>query len=397
MKIAIIVSTRPNSGGLNNYINTIVPPLREAGHVVDVVSLFGKSRKVGGHDKLTNRLCGVIKRWPITVLFFYIISKVLILFYLWRNHRRRRYDVFFAMAVPCARIAQRFTRKGRHTLVLRVGGIMVADMLSRGWIRQNSIIHHYFLEEQRKAYSASDLVVANSVERKRYVLELCPNANVVEPIGNPVDSSFKSCSPEKRSFARKQLSFPENTFIMLCPSLHLETRKGPMVALRAALELISSGLESFLLVFLGGGPEEKKMRIFAEKHALTSKLLFPGIVTPDQMRIWYNAVDLVLFPVVSGGGMVEDSSNCVLESMASGTPVVVTAFGSFKNLIKDGLNGFLVSENAPNELANKIRTFHDNPEMRRFMSIEALRTIERGHRAKPVIVKLQDLFQKTLD
>ena len=51
----------------------------------------------------------------------------------------------------------------------------------------------------------------------------------------------------------------------------------------------------------------------------------------------------------------------VLESMACGTPVIVTDVASLPELIEDGVNGFIVPPNDAAAIGEKIRFLRDHP------------------------------------
>ncbi len=58
----------------------------------------------------------------------------------------------------------------------------------------------------------------------------------------------------------------------------------------------------------------------------------------------------------------------LLEAMGYGLPVVATSDGAIPEIIENGINGFLVEKNNPNEVANKIRYLSSDPMRRVDMS-----------------------------
>jgi glycosyltransferase involved in cell wall biosynthesis len=59
----------------------------------------------------------------------------------------------------------------------------------------------------------------------------------------------------------------------------------------------------------------------------------------------------------------EGCSNAVLEAMAAGTPVVATASPSSRELIQNGVDGFVVSNTDPRDMADKIEILLTHPEV----------------------------------
>ncbi len=65
----------------------------------------------------------------------------------------------------------------------------------------------------------------------------------------------------------------------------------------------------------------------------------------------------------------EGFSNSIIEYMACEVPVVVTAVGGNPELVKDGVNGFLVPVAEPEQLADRICRILESPELHRQMGI----------------------------
>lgn len=65
----------------------------------------------------------------------------------------------------------------------------------------------------------------------------------------------------------------------------------------------------------------------------------------------------------------------LLEAMACGTPVVGTDVGGIREIIEDGVNGFLVPPNDPIALGGAIRTIVENERLRKELSAHARATV----------------------
>jgi glycosyltransferase involved in cell wall biosynthesis len=71
-----------------------------------------------------------------------------------------------------------------------------------------------------------------------------------------------------------------------------------------------------------------------------------------------------------------------VESLAVGTPVVASSVGGIPEVVRDGVDGFLVPPDDPAALAAKVKLLLSDVELRRKMSLNArerfLSTFEQG-------------------
>ncbi|MGD0059928.1 MAG: glycosyltransferase [Verrucomicrobiia bacterium] len=70
----------------------------------------------------------------------------------------------------------------------------------------------------------------------------------------------------------------------------------------------------------------------------------------DEIPLWMNACDVLCLPSLSEG-----LPNVALEAMACGLPVVASRVGGVPEVVRDGVNGFLVPPSNPAALADALR------------------------------------------
>ncbi len=73
----------------------------------------------------------------------------------------------------------------------------------------------------------------------------------------------------------------------------------------------------------------------------------------------------------------EGISNAILEAMAMRLPVVATAVGGSPEIVREGVNGYLVPPGAPGALARRILDLLDRPALRRRMGERGRKIVER--------------------
>lgn len=146
--------------------------------------------------------------------------------------------------------------------------------------------------------------------------------------------------------------------------------KGVLTLLDAFSKARLDGSE---LWFVGGGVETSGL------HSAIEAMRTPGVVfhkpvPQPRLREYYNQCSVfVLASVADGFGLV------VLQAMACGLPIIVTENVGAKDLIVDGVNGFIVPVGAPEIIAMRLRQLHDDPELCRVMGAAAKLTVEKGY------------------
>jgi phosphatidylinositol alpha 1,6-mannosyltransferase len=110
----------------------------------------------------------------------------------------------------------------------------------------------------------------------------------------------------------------------------LSTEKGVRLLAGLEAELIRQGSPPFCFVVVGDGRDR------AWLHAHLRYAEFPGILTGSALAATYANMDAFVFP-----SKTDTFGNVVLESLASGTPAIVSSSGGPKYLIRQGVTGFV--------------------------------------------------------
>lgn len=114
---------------------------------------------------------------------------------------------------------------------------------------------------------------------------------------------------------------------------HLVEGKGHDIAVAALARLTGFGL-----VIIGEGPESVRLREQVRAQRLESRVRFAGAVPHARLAEYYRAAFAVLL-----ASRREGMPNVVLESLASGTPVVATAVGGIPDVLCRAEAGRLVT------------------------------------------------------
>jgi D-inositol-3-phosphate glycosyltransferase len=194
---------------------------------------------------------------------------------------------------------------------------------------------------EQQVVDAADLLVANTEQEARDLVALY-DAEVDRVVTVAPGVDLEQFRPGEASGARTRLGVPPDAVLLLFVG-RLQPLKAPDVLLRAAQRLLERdpSLRDRLLVAVVGGPSGTGLARQAELVALAAQLdvpvRFAPPATPDVLRDWYVAADLVAVPSYS-----ESFGLVALEAQACGTPVVAARVGGLTTTVADGVSGLLV-------------------------------------------------------
>lgn len=141
-----------------------------------------------------------------------------------------------------------------------------------------------------------------------------------------VDTARFRCDTS-RSDARRQLGWPVDRFVAFTPR-RLVRRVGVEVLLDAIADVRRVHADVWLAV-AGHGPLRAPLERHARDQGLWDAVRFVGHLPEDELPIAYQAADVTVVPsqFLEGFGLV------VVESLASGTPVVCTPVGGMPEVL----------------------------------------------------------------
>ncbi len=105
----------------------------------------------------------------------------------------------------------------------------------------------------------------------------------------------------------------------------------------------------FKVIIVGDGPLEKKLKEMIRELANNDVKLYPEVSKQNLYEMLVSS-DCLVHPSFLEGG-----ANVVLEALALGVPCIVSCVPSMhKEIIKEGINGFVFHPEKPSELAEKM-------------------------------------------
>ena len=222
------------------------------------------------------------------------------------------------------------------------------DGVHREWLQQRSRImswkkkliiklspyHRYLLWQEKRMFEQQTLktIIVNSSQTGKEIKQHFPRStSKLKIIYNSVDTS--KFNPELNSNAKKQvrqeLGIPQDSTVILFIGSGFE-RKGVYLLLTVLKEMPTS----FQLIIVGKDRKLNHFKELSKKYGLTDRVHFTG---PQQETVpFYLASDIFAFPT-----LYDPLPNTVLEAMASGLPVLISDSCGAKELVQNGIEGFI--------------------------------------------------------
>lgn len=208
--------------------------------------------------------------------------------------------------------------------------------------------------DERKVYHAADRIITLSEAFKRLVVErygaLEERVHVI-PGGIDTTAAIPNCS---RTEAREEMGWPRSRPIVLCVR-RLVRRVGVDVLVEAVGKLVrecKAGTD--LLVLIGGtGPLKEELAQRIQYLGIEKNVRLLGFVPEPILSTAYRAADLSIVPtqLLEGFGLV------TLESLAVGTPVLVTPVGSLPEIVSDLSLNLLLPGKGVDSICSGLRAF----------------------------------------
>ena len=188
------------------------------------------------------------------------------------------------------------------------------------------------------AARAAGLVTVSSGLRDRLVaLGTAPER--IRVLRNGVDLAL--FRPGDREAARRRLGFTRPTLLAVGNLVAL--KRHPLMVEALAL------LPDADLVIVGEGPERAAIEALARARGLANRVRLLGQMPQQKLPEIYGAADLLLLVSTHEGW-----PNVLLESMACGTPVVVSDIAGITDIVAAPAAGRIVSRITPENLAGAI-------------------------------------------
>lgn len=204
------------------------------------------------------------------------------------------------------------------------------------------------------------------------------------PNGVDVDAFDRSRGPE--SSIVDTLDLPDDAVKVACVA-NFNPVKGHEVLFDA---LSRAGADSRVHVLLaGGGSLEDRLRERSAAEGLEDRIHFLGVLR--DVRELLSRADAMVLPSYSEG-----MSNALLEGLASGLPLVATDVGGNREVVSDGVNGYLVPPGDAEALSAALGKVATDPELRHRLGTASRERAIQTYSTQAMVERFEQLYDELL-
>jgi glycosyltransferase involved in cell wall biosynthesis len=259
-----------------------------------------------------------------------------------------------------------------HTHTAKAGAIARAAAMLAGGARPPVVVHTFhghvlkgyfgptrtafFRRVEKTLARTADVLVAVSPEVRDELVELgiAPREKfAVIRLGIPLEERLGD--PTADADYRRLYGIPPDAFVV--------GWVGRMTGVKdtgAVLEIVraarAQGVEA-VLCMVGDGPDRVRLEQLAHEIGIARYCYFVGY--QEDVAGYYRLFDAFLLPSVNEGTPVS-----AIEALASGTPVVANRVGGVPDVVRDGVDGFLVEHGDVEGAGRKIAALAEDAKLR---------------------------------
>ncbi len=165
-----------------------------------------------------------------------------------------------------------------------------------------------------------------------------------------------------------------------------------IVTLIESFALVKDRTEQELeLVLVGGGLQEKELKLLTKKLGIDTNVKFVGAVPHHEVPKWLNSFDIYVALSID-----ESFGVAIVEASACEVPVVVSDAGGLLEVTEDGITGYIVPRNNPEKAADKLEMLINNERLRSTMGRAGREFVLKNYEWRENADRMENLYKEVI-
>jgi glycosyltransferase involved in cell wall biosynthesis len=144
-----------------------------------------------------------------------------------------------------------------------------------------------------------------------------------------------------------------------------------------------------VVCMVGDGPDRERLEQQAHDLGIARSAFFVGY--QEEVAGFYRLFDAFLLPSVNEGTPVS-----AIEALAAGTPVVANRVGGVPDVVRDGVDGFLVEAGDTDAAAERLATLASDPTLRRYLGEAGSSRVRERYAVSRLVDDIDRLYRALL-
>ena len=164
-----------------------------------------------------------------------------------------------------------------------------------------------------------------------------------------------------------------------------------------AMALMRENQPELMLLIVGGGPEEERLKIRIRELGLQDRALVVGAVPHAEIARYYSVVDVLIYPRRQTRLTELVTPLKPLEAMAQGKIVLASDIGGHRELIGQSENGILFPANDPEAIVATVAQMLDNRSSWREIAATARAYVERERSWRDNVARYLGIYDAAIE
>lgn len=292
-----------------------------------------------------------------------------------RLHRERKIDLIHAhCALPCGQPAAQLVRDLGIPFVVTIHGV---DAFSTG--REQGLSRWWCDRASRRVYRQADRNICVSGAVQQEIFKVMGDAARTAVVYNGVDT---------------ELFHPGSNGEPQAPTILSVARLAPVKRVAQVMRAVAKLAERYSSLryeIIGEGEELASLTALAKQLNITDRVFFLGRRTRREVADAMRRCTVFALP------SQEEALGCVyLEAMATGKPTIGCRNQAIAEIIRHGINGWLVAPDDVDDLTSGIAALLEDAELRQRIGREARPTMVNGFTLRHQAAQLSQVYREVL-
>jgi len=221
----------------------------------------------------------------------------------------------------------------------------VAGYEAIGYLSSNKFINKLIAIPMKKLYLKSSKIISPSESTKELLMEAGIAEKKIQVIYNGVneDLIYQKQNHEAIKIIKEKLKIKDSDRVILTVS-RVVKGKGQEAVIKILPGILKKQPNTKYLI-VGHGSHENYLRELAKRLGIDNYVIFAGPVPNSEVINYYDLCDLFVLPniTIKEKENIEGLPNVIFEASARAKPVITGIPGGGKEIIEDGVSGFVVN------------------------------------------------------